>query len=222
MPRSEAAAAAGSTTRTTRRLRRAGLHRRRDVLAGSRMDGRPRAAAAPREVVRPGGADAEAGRRFTVNSVVSEEFGRLMFLRVRNQNASWSTCPRRWRATRAEAAPQLSGRMIQIRRLDRGVDEGGGGPPARRRSAPRKCRHPAGTNWLFSNRAQWYPQGQVTDYAPRPHAHHRARGIQRRSPAACRRADSPARGRDAGAGAAGPGDVHLRRHAAAPVSRAWW
>ncbi|MEZ5286984.1 MAG: hypothetical protein R2712_19695 [Vicinamibacterales bacterium] len=53
------------------------------------------------------------------------------------------------------------------RRHQRRFDRGGGRSAglADLRSTRRHPLLPPEPNWLFSNRAHWYPQGQVTDYA---------------------------------------------------------
>ena len=102
----------------------------------------------------------------TVSSVTSDELGRLMFLRVRNQNAVVVNLPspvaRDYPLTltiafQGRAAPQ----RVDDESVTIGADEQrGGGQPAE--DLPTVPPEP---NWLFSNRYAWYPQGQVSDYA---------------------------------------------------------
>ncbi len=71
-----------------RRLRRPRLRRRCVVLSGARVDGRPDADEDPRQ--RRNGIGVLTLRfadSLNVSSVTSDEFGRLLFLRVRNQNS---------------------------------------------------------------------------------------------------------------------------------------
>jgi hypothetical protein len=100
---------------------------------------------------------------FNVSSITSDRLGRLMFLRVRNQNNVVvnlpSAMPRDMVTTLTIA---YSGR-IQTQSLDQesvSVDEQGRGQ--RSDDLPFV---PAEPNWLFSNRSHWYPQNQITDYA---------------------------------------------------------
>jgi hypothetical protein len=109
----------------------------------------------------------------TVNSVVSDEFGRLLFLRVRNQNAIVINLP----------SPVTQGNVLTLtlsyqgRMLRQGIndesaavdaDQGGAAGGVRTRSFEETgdiSLVPPEANWLFSNRAQWYPQATVTDFA---------------------------------------------------------
>jgi Peptidase family M1 domain len=104
----------------------------------------------------------------TVNAIVSEELGRLLFLRVTNQNAVVINLPSP--ATRDDELTlhvSYQGRVedqninddaVSVEADRRGDDQSGGQPDELPLVA-------AEGNWLFSNRTQWYPQGQVTDYA---------------------------------------------------------
>ncbi len=110
----------------------------------------------------------------TVNSVVSEELGRLMFLRVRNQNSIVINLPAPVpQGTVLTLLLTYQGRMMRQGINDDsiavGADQGGGAAAGGR---PRTFEEsadlplvPPEMNWLFSNRAQWYPQAEVTDYA---------------------------------------------------------
>lgn len=107
----------------------------------------------------------------TVNSVVSEQFGRLLFLRVRNQNGIVVNLPSPVaRDFQLTLTISYQGRLpqqgINEDSLEVSADQQG---PGRSRSfeqpeegLPLVAPEP---NWLFSNRAQWYPQASVTDYA---------------------------------------------------------
>ena len=111
----------------------------------------------------------------TVNSVISEEFGRLLFLRVTNQNAFVVNLPQPI-GQGFELTLHVS---YQGRLADQGISDdsvtvdadeqgqgGGGGASTRSFDQPGEVPLvPPEDNWLFSNRAQWYPQAQVTDYA---------------------------------------------------------
>jgi hypothetical protein len=95
-----------------------------------------------------------------VSSVVSEEFGRLLFLRVRNQNALLVNLPtpvaRDYPITLTIA---YSGRLPRQRIQEESLD-------VQRSSQPDDVQLiPSEPKWLLSNRTYWYPQGQVTDYA---------------------------------------------------------
>ncbi len=97
-----------------------------------------------------------------VASVTSDEFGRLLFLRVRNQNSVLVNLPtpvaRDFPLTLTIA---YSGRLARQRIQDESLsgDE-------QRNSQPEDVSSMLlEPKWLFSNRNYWYPQGQVTDYA---------------------------------------------------------
>jgi hypothetical protein len=106
----------------------------------------------------------------TVNSVVSEQFGRLLFLRVTNQNAFVINLPEPV-AKGFELTLDIS---YQGRLVDQGINDDSVALAADQQG-PERTRSfdqpeevalmPPEDNWLFSNRAQWYPQAQVTDYA---------------------------------------------------------
>ncbi len=94
-----------------------------------------------------------------VSSVVSEEFGRLLFLRVRNQNSLLVNLPtpvaRDFPLTLIIA---YAGRLERQRVQDESIDQ--------RNPQPDDVPFiPSEPKWLFSNRNYWYPQNQVTDYA---------------------------------------------------------
>ena len=107
-----------------------------------------------------------------VSGVSSDEFGRLLFLRVRNQNSVLVNLP----SPVARDFPMTltvtySGRLAKQNIQDESVVVGRGGsldPPEfeQRSSQPDDVPLvPAEPKWLFSNRNYWYPQNQVTDYA---------------------------------------------------------
>ena len=105
-----------------------------------------------------------------VASVVSDEFGRLLFLRVRNQNSVLVNLPqpvaRDFPLTLTIA---YAGRLERQRIQDESIT---GSAEAREREGGQRNSQPddlpfvpAEPKWLFSNRNYWYPQNQVTDYA---------------------------------------------------------
>jgi hypothetical protein len=102
---------------------------------------------------------------FTVQSISSNELGRLMFLRVRNQNSVVVNLPS---AIPRDAVLTLNiayaGR-IQTQSIDQeGLTVEGGQERGAQRSEDLPFIPPE-PNWLFSNRSAWYPQNQVSDYA---------------------------------------------------------
>jgi hypothetical protein len=105
----------------------------------------------------------------TVNSVISDEFGRLLFLRVRNQGAIVINLPSPVaRGFVLTLVISYQGRMerqgISDDSVALGAGQQGQGRPRTFEDAEVPLVPPE-LNWLFSNRAQWYPQGKVTDYA---------------------------------------------------------
>jgi hypothetical protein len=98
--------------------------------------------------------------QLTVKSVHCDELGRLLFLRVRNQNTIVINLPsnvaRDLELTLdvAYQGPMQSQGIDQesMTVQERGMQE----------DFPFIASEP---NWLFSNRSYWYPQGQVSDYA---------------------------------------------------------
>jgi hypothetical protein len=99
-----------------------------------------------------------------VSSVTSDELGRLLFLRVRNQNSIVVNLPsavsRDYVLTMTVA---YSGRLERQSTIEESVaveaDQGRSAQPEDVLNVPPEDK------WLFSNRQHWYPQGQVTDYA---------------------------------------------------------
>ena len=97
-----------------------------------------------------------------VSSVTSDEFGRLLFLRVRNQNAVLVNLPtpvsRDYPMTVTVAyAGRLARQNIQDESLM--LERQRGSQPDDVPLVPPEPK------WLFSNRNYWYPQNQVTDFA---------------------------------------------------------
>jgi hypothetical protein len=96
-----------------------------------------------------------------VSSVISDEFGRLLFLRVRNQNSLLVNLP----SPVARDFPlnltiTYSGRLERQRTQEESIAAG------QRNAQPDDIPFvPSEPKWLFSNRNYWYPQNQVTDYA---------------------------------------------------------
>ena len=102
---------------------------------------------------------------FNVQSITSDELGRLMYLRVRNQNNVVVNLPsavaRDFELTLHIAyAGRIRTQSIEQESID--LQAGGGGRQQRNEDLPFV---PPERNWLFSNRSNWYPQNQVTDYA---------------------------------------------------------
>ncbi len=96
-----------------------------------------------------------------VSSVTSDEFGRLLFLRVRNQNSVLINLPSPVsRDFPLTLTFNYSGRMTRTSIQDESL------APAQRTSQPDDVPFVAAEpKWLLSNRSYWYPQAQVTDYA---------------------------------------------------------
>ena len=108
-----------------------------------------------------------------VSSVISDEFGRLLYLRVRNQNSILVNLPqpvsRDFPMTLTIA---YAGRLERQRIQDESIDVRGASASAVFETAEQRASQPddvpfvpAEPKWLFSNRNYWYPQNQVTDYA---------------------------------------------------------
>ena len=98
-----------------------------------------------------------------VSSVSSDEFGRLLFIRVRNQNSLLVNLP----SPVARDFPMTltiaySGRLARQGILDESIGAGAQQRSAQPDDVPLVPPEP---KWLFSNRNYWYPQNQVTDYA---------------------------------------------------------
>jgi hypothetical protein len=96
----------------------------------------------------------------TVSSITSVEYGRLLFLRIRGQNNVLVNLPR--------LMPQDSDLTLvvtyegRVPSQDLDVDAVSVLPDAQEQSGPTEVTDPA---FLLSNRAFWYPQNPVPDYA---------------------------------------------------------
>ena len=95
-----------------------------------------------------------------LSSVTSDEFGRLLFLRVRNQNSVLVNLPSPVsRDFPLTLTLNYSGRLSRTSIQDESVE-------IQRNSQPDDLPFvPAEPKWLLSNRSYWYPQAQVTDFA---------------------------------------------------------
>lgn len=108
-----------------------------------------------------------------VSSITSDEFGRLMFLRIRNQNSVLVNLPSPVaRDFHLTLTVNYSGRLMRTSFQDESVAVSGPARPAppalqgQRNSQPDDLPFvPAEPKWLLSNRSYWYPQAQVTDFA---------------------------------------------------------
>jgi hypothetical protein len=108
-----------------------------------------------------------------VSSVVSDEFGRLLFIRVRNQNQVLVNLPQPVaRDFLMNLTVTYSGRLQRqsIQEESVALDLS----PVARSAEGEQQRNaqpddipfvPSEPKWLFSNRNYWYPQNQVSDYA---------------------------------------------------------
>jgi hypothetical protein len=101
---------------------------------------------------------------FTVRSITSDELGRLMFLRVKNQHNVVvnlpSTVARDFELTlHITYSGPIRTQPIEQESV---AAQGGGRAAQRSEDLPFVPPEP---NWLFSNRSNWYPQNQVTDFA---------------------------------------------------------
>jgi hypothetical protein len=100
----------------------------------------------------------------TVSSVMSDEFGRLLFLRVKNQSNVLVNLPSPVaRDFLLTLTVSYAGRIER----QRGQDESSAveTDPQRNAQPDDVPFVPAEPKWLMSNRNYWHPQGQVTDYA---------------------------------------------------------
>ena len=107
------------------------------------------------------------GEPFTVSSVVSDKLGRLLFLRVRNQNGLVVNLPspvgRDFELTLTIA---YQGRVSRQAINEESVAVQGGPPRSVPVQRPEDMPFvPSEPNWLLSNRTYWYPQAPVSDYA---------------------------------------------------------
>jgi hypothetical protein len=100
--------------------------------------------------------------RLNVRSVTSDELGRLLFLRVRNQNSIVINLP----STVTRDLELTLDVTYQGPMHSQGLDSESIDVPESFGRQPDDLPFiPPEKNWLFSNRSYWYPQGQVTDYA---------------------------------------------------------
>ncbi|MBL8138413.1 MAG: hypothetical protein JNL48_17445 [Acidobacteria bacterium] len=95
----------------------------------------------------------------TVSSVTSRELGRLLFLKVRNQNSIVVNLP-----SALSRDYELTLTIRYQGRIERQTIDSESVQPERARD-PDIPVVPAEPNWLLSNRSTWYPQSPVTDYA---------------------------------------------------------
>jgi hypothetical protein len=97
----------------------------------------------------------------TVSSITADKLGRLMFLRVRNQNNVVINLPAPLsRDTVLTLNVGYAGPVRPQSIAEESIQEGG-----RQQRSDDMPFIPAEPNWLFSNRSHWYPQNQVSDYA---------------------------------------------------------
>ena len=97
-----------------------------------------------------------------VSSVTSDEFGRLLYLRVRNQNSVLVNLPQPVsRDYPMTLTITYSGRLVR-----QSIQEESIALAQQRNSQPDDVPLVAPEpKWLFSNRNYWYPQNQVSDFA---------------------------------------------------------
>lgn len=96
----------------------------------------------------------------TVSSITSQELGRLLFLKVRNQNSIVVNLPS---ALSRDYVLTLTVRYQG--RLERQAIDSESLQPERASRDPDIPYVAAEPNWLLSNRSTWYPQSGVTDFA---------------------------------------------------------
>ena len=164
---------------------------RRDVLAGARVARRPRAAAGSAiKAYALAALTLRLAEEFTVQSITSDELGRLMFLRVRNQNSVVVNLPSTRRARcRADAEHRLSG-PIQTQSIEQeSVDVQGSGRTAAARRG--HSVRPAGTKLAVQQSQPLVSAGPGHRLRDRDDPVHRARRLhgrgQRRARARDRR-----------------------------------
>jgi hypothetical protein len=98
-----------------------------------------------------------------VSSITADQYGRLMFLRVRNQNNVVINLPAPVpRDTVLTLNVRYAGPVRPQSIAEESLGAGQKRPGQRSDDLPFI---PAEPNWLFSNRSHWYPQNQVSDYA---------------------------------------------------------
>jgi len=102
---------------------------------------------------------------FTVQSITSAQLGRLMYLRVRNQNSVVINLPNPVPKDTELTLDVVYAGRIQTQSIDQESIDPQGQPARSAQRSEDMPYIPPEPNWLFSNRSQWYPQGQTTDYA---------------------------------------------------------
>lgn len=101
----------------------------------------------------------------TVSSITSPRLGRLMFLRVRNQNNVVVNLPMALPEGQELTLEVAYGGPVSAQAIDQeSVDQGAQGRVLQPR-ADELPFVPPEPHWLLSNRSHWYPQSPVTDYA---------------------------------------------------------
>jgi hypothetical protein len=99
-----------------------------------------------------------------VSSITADKLGRLMFLRVRNQNnIVINLASPVARDTVLTLIVGYAGPVRPQSIAEESVIQQEGGRPGQRSDDVPFI--PPEQNWLFSNRSHWYPQNQVSDYA---------------------------------------------------------
>ena len=97
---------------------------------------------------------------YAITSITSRELGRLLFLRVRNQNGVVVNLP-----SPLSRDYELTLTVNYSGRIERQTIDSESLTQERTRAPDEMPMVPAERNWLLSNRAKWYPQSPVTDYA---------------------------------------------------------
>ncbi|MCC7126625.1 MAG: hypothetical protein IT178_17380, partial [Acidobacteria bacterium] len=131
------------------------------------LDGRTRLKLRVRAFAMPA-VTLKLNEALTVNSVTSDEFGRLLFLRVKNQSSIVINLP-----GPVPQGTELTLHLTYQGRVPRqGINDDTVAPSADQQGTGRQREFEEEmpliqpeANWLFSSRAQWYPQGNVTDFA---------------------------------------------------------
>ena len=102
---------------------------------------------------------------FNVSSITSDKLGRLMFLRVRNQNNVVVNLPAPVpRDVELTLSISYAG-PIRTQSIDQESVVFARQGMGRQQRSDDMPFVPPEENWLFSNKSNWYPQNQVTDYA---------------------------------------------------------
>ena len=128
------------------------------------VDRRPRAHPPQGARRRPRQLTLRLADSLVVHSIVSDEYGRLFSLRVRNQNTMLVNLPTALaRDTELTLTIAYGGRLAPQapeRETDRAVRGAARGERRRPDDAPA-----SEPSFLYSSRSYWYPQAPVTDYA---------------------------------------------------------